>query len=278
MLTPIASPRPRRALHARDERGFTLVETLVAMVTGVIITGALFAILDISVKQSSRLSETAQATQLGRATMTRIQDMLHSACLSPKFTPVEEGSSESKLVFLNSYGEKAEVPTAWTTREVTEGGVTRKYSEGVRKDEIEWSEKASTLTDTYATATAETSAGKYSFGAGKAVKIGENLTKIAATPIFTYYEYATTASSGTTSAASTLQVKKPPTSAEGGFKEAEANKIAAVAVSFNVAPNDTQATVAKRTKEARTADLTSSTTFAFSAPNSEATITAGPCE
>lgn len=262
-------------LRLREQRGFTLIETLVAMVTGVIVTGALFTILDISMKQSSRLSESAQSTQLGRATMTRIQDMLHSACLSQKFAPVQEKSTASTLIFLNGYGEAAEVPGAWTTREVTENGVTRKQSEGVRKDEIEWKESLSTLTDNYYTATAETASGEYSWSAKKEVKIGENLTKIGSTPIFTYYEYATTPSTATSAASTTLTAKSPPAS---GFSKTEAGKIAAVAVSFNTAPNDSQTTTQKRVKEARTADLTSSTTFAFSAPNAESTITAGPCE
>jgi len=257
-----------------DERGFTLVEVLVAMVTGLIVMGALFAILSVSVTQSARISETAQSTQLARGTMTRIQDELHSACLSPKFAPVQEGSNESKLVLVNAYGEKSEVPSTWTVREVTKEGIKTQEREGVRKDEIVFSEGAKTLTDTAYLGTGE-SAGKYTFAAGKAVRIGENVSKIGATPVFKYYKYATTAATGTGEASTTLT---PTTPASGSFKESEAASIAAVGVAFNTGPASREVNLETSKKQARTADLSTMTTLAFSAPDAEATITGGPCE
>ena len=100
----------------RDERGFTLMETLVAMVTGIIVTGALFAILEFSVHQTSRISQVAQASQVSRTAMTRIVDELHSACLSTGFAPVQETSTPSKLVVQNGYSEQAEVPGVYTSK------------------------------------------------------------------------------------------------------------------------------------------------------------------
>jgi type II secretory pathway pseudopilin PulG len=268
MLIP---PLPRLSLS--DARGFTLVETLVAMITGVVVTGALFAILDVSVKQSSRISEVSQSTQLGRGTMTRIQDALHSACISPGFAPVREGSKETKLVLISAYSEQAEVPATWTTREVTEGASKKTYLEGVRRDEIVF--EGNNLNDTYALSTGTGAEAGYSFGTGKLVKIGEHITQIGVTPIFQYYEYNSTAQTSTSAASTTLVLKKPPPE---GFKKEESAKIAAVAVSFNTEVNDSQVRVSERKEHARTADLTSSTTFAFTAPDAEAAISAGPCE
>jgi hypothetical protein len=57
-----------------------------------------------------------------------------------------------------------------------------------------------------------------------------------------------------------------------GFSKAEAKEVSAVAVTFNASPLN------KKQTEGRTAELNSMTTFAFSAPDAEATITQGPCE
>ena len=41
------------------------METMVAMLCGVVVTGALFAILDVSLRQSSRITGRVQATSSG---------------------------------------------------------------------------------------------------------------------------------------------------------------------------------------------------------------------
>ena len=102
--------KSRRRLAA--ERGFTLIETLVAMVTGIVVIGGLFAVLEVSLHQSTRIADVVQASQLGRQAMTHIVDEMHSACIGPNFTPVETGSSPSKLIFVNGYSEKAELTEA----------------------------------------------------------------------------------------------------------------------------------------------------------------------
>lgn len=87
--------------------GFTIIELLMAIMTGVVVTGALYAILEVSLHQTSRVTDTVQATQLGRIAMTDVVDELHSTCLARKFAPVQEKSTSKELIFINGTGEEA---------------------------------------------------------------------------------------------------------------------------------------------------------------------------
>ncbi len=260
---------------ARDQRGFTLIEVLVALITGLIVTFALFSVLEFSMNQTTRLSDITQANQLGRTTMTHIVDELHSACLSANFTPIQESSTESKLVFVTGYSAEAEVPSV-----PGEKG-------GVHEEEIEYSSAEGKLWDKSYPGTGTNGEGKYTFSKTPTkTLIGENISqsveasgKKEAIPIFKYFAYAKKASSGTTEAASTLEETKPLT--KGGEKIGpEANNAASVLISFNTATRDKNVLLGGNAKVSsdRSADLSSQVTFAFSAPSSEATIEAGPCE
>ena len=118
----------RTPRHLGDESGFTLIELLVAMVTGIIVTGALFAILEVSMHQTARVTDVTQANQLGRTTMTHIVDELHSACIAAEQKPIQVGSGASTLIFVDAYSEKAEIPSA-------------------HKDEIIWEEATGKMID-----------------------------------------------------------------------------------------------------------------------------------
>jgi Tfp pilus assembly protein PilW len=251
------------AQRAREAHGFTLVEALVAMLTGVIVTGALFTILDFSVKQSSRISQVAQATQVSRTAMTRVVDELHSACLSPGFTPVQAGSGPSKLTFITAYSEAEEIPL-----------------KSVHRDEIEYvvASGKGYLKDKSAIAATEGEFRQYtSWGAASTTILAENVSPYkgeVANPIFEYYEYAPVSSTETTTAATTLTKMAVPTE----LKAAEAAKVASVVVSFRTAPYKKEVKLTTAAEAGTPSDLRTQNTFAFSAPNSESTISAGPCE
>jgi type II secretory pathway pseudopilin PulG len=255
---------PLRTLLARaeDRRGFTLVETLVAMLTGVVVTGALFTILDFSVKQSSRLSQVAQATQISRTAMTHVVDELHSACLSPGFVPVQAGSTPSKLIFITGYSEEAEIPFKSVRREEVEYVVTG--GKGYLKDKG-------------ATAATEPSFREYTWGTAATTILAENVSPYEGKetiPIFKYYKYAQKSATGTGEAAATLE--EVPVTTE--LKAAEAAKVASVSISFRTAPYKKETKLTAASEAGTFADLSTQTTFAFSAPNSETTISAAPCE
>jgi|GEM_PF-835597 len=275
------TPRPA----VRREHGFTLIETLVAMVTGLFVTGALFAILEFSVHQTSRISQVAQASQVSRTAMTHIVDELHSACLSSGFTPVGESSTPTRLVLENGYSESSEIPGAYTSK----GGSTGTQTEGARLDTIEWVEGTGNLTDTVQPGTGVSEKGEYTFSATKTpVRLAEHVSQAEIVnakketekpPIFRYFRYAGTSSAGTTEAAQTL-TEIPLKAGEQLEKQGvgTANKVAAVEVSFRTAPYTREVKLGALAESTATADLSTLTTFAFSAPNSEATIVAGPCE
>jgi prepilin-type N-terminal cleavage/methylation domain-containing protein len=251
---------PARSLVG-DARGFTLIEVLVAMVAAVAVTGALFMILEISLHQTSRITDRVQATQLGRTAMTTIMDELHSACVAREFAPVQEKSTATELRFVTAFSEKPVIGSA----EVT-------------KHRIAWVESKAKpnfgkLVDYYYPATGGAWP-KFTFEEtpAKSVILAEDVyPKSEAKPeVFQYYKYATKVSQGSSEApSSTLTSTTPPAS---GFGAEEAKAVAGVLVSFATAPSNNY------TALSRAAEFSDQVTFAFGAPAPEATITDGPCQ
>jgi type II secretory pathway pseudopilin PulG len=110
---------------ARDRRGFTLIETLVAILTGVIVTGATFSILDISLRQSSRIADRVSANQRGRIAMEKVQLELHSSCVSVSVNPIQTGSTGANIKFLSQRGSEPYF-TSMTKHEIFLSGGTLK--------------------------------------------------------------------------------------------------------------------------------------------------------
>ncbi len=272
----------------RDDRGFTMIELLVSMLTATIVIGALFATLEISRSQTTLVSDKVQANQIGRTAMTRIIDELHSSCLSPGFAPMQEKSNESELIFKNAYSEEAVLPNAKAAEEKSKPGT------GVFEHQIVWSSTAKTLTDfvykstsgegpeavlptpDYSSTTHEAANAEPK----KGVLLASNVTQTGTTPIFQYYKYNTISTGSTTTPESTLTpfsltyipLKKETESGSKVEKENSAENVAAVLVSFRVAPVDSKA------EHDQYIDLSNQVTFAFSAPNVETPIKYTPCE
>lgn len=255
--------RVKAKLPSRSERGFTLIETLVAILTGIIVMLVLFTILEVSIKQSKRLSDVSEASQLGRVAMNHVVDELHSVCLSEGFAPVQPESSENQLIVVNGYSEAAEVPTVGT------------FASGVRKDKIVYSPSAKTLTDYTYYATGSPKAGEYTFAStpspSTGVLLGKDITQMTVVkggkevkqPVFQYYAYSTSAATSTSTASS--QLKEETLLKEGEtLSTTTAPTVAAVDVSFSAGPLDGE-------EKGRLAPLTSEVAFAFEAPNIEAT-------
>ncbi len=256
---------------ADDDRGFTLIETLVAIVAGIIVLGAGYALLEVSLHQSTRINDVSEVTQTGRSTMTKIVDQLHSACVSSEFQPVREGSTSEKLVLRTAYSEASEIS----------GKASNK--EGGREDEIAWksegnSHETGELVDTTYLSTEGTApnfviphANPITRVIGQRVKRSEvEVNKKKEKVVFEYYEYGTTASTASTEPSSTLTEVTP----ESGkaLSAAAAAKISSVQVRFTQLPKDLKEEIGQP------ADFSSQVTFAFTAPSTEAKIEAAPCE
>jgi Tfp pilus assembly protein PilW len=274
MLTriPIASRLASAGRAAREFQGFTLVETLVAILAGIVVTAALFAILEVSLHQYARAGDVVQASQLGRASMSRIVDELRSSCLATEFAPVQGKSSNTVVYFRNSYSEKA-VPTS------------------ASEHKIEWNEKAGTLTDFMLPSTSGswpnfTYSGTASPAAGTligenisaqgttTVKNSEGKSETIPTPIFRYYKYATAAANaeeGTNVPIGTLtQIELGSKEELGSVKAAE---VASVLISIRAGATDGL----YKTKGG-VADFSNQVTLAVTTPNPENTIVDGPCQ
>ena len=67
----------------RDERGFTLVEVMVALAIGLVVSTATLAIVIVSVHLGSNYTDRVDANQQGRLAMERITQALNSSCVTP---------------------------------------------------------------------------------------------------------------------------------------------------------------------------------------------------
>jgi type II secretory pathway pseudopilin PulG len=95
-----------------DERGMTLVELLAAMVVGMIVLFALFAIVDNAVHQQASAVDRLEANSGGRLAMDRISQQLGSrVCLSGTQGSLVS-AADNQVEFFASLGLTAESTTA----------------------------------------------------------------------------------------------------------------------------------------------------------------------
>jgi type II secretory pathway component PulJ len=224
-------------LNLRSEQGFTLLEALVAIATGVIVTSALLTILEVSLRQQARITDRAQADQIGRTAMSNIIEELHSSCTGatpiqgPNTTPTSplEKTNGNNLWFVSAYGN---------------ANSGEPLIEKVTEHDINWaaSSKSSTgeqlgkLTDYSFTSIAGNSQEGWTFpslttaNATSTRLLAKNVIKPSSGSIFQYYKYESN------SASSTYGQLVELTSGELPLTEATAKNIAKVAINFTQAP------------------------------------------
>jgi prepilin-type N-terminal cleavage/methylation domain-containing protein len=209
----------------RDERGFTLVELLVAMALGLIVSFAAFAILDTSLSQSTRIADRVSADQ-------NIILNLHSSWVAPETTPVETGSEGNKLLIVSQTGSEASFSKVTLHEIRLENGklLDTSYLNTEAKPAPNW-EFSKTATGTQALLTGVTQS--------------EN-SKKELIPIFQYYKYEGSELSKT-------PLKTPLTAVEAG-------ETAAITVGFTSAPES--GTIGKIAGD-RTVDLANTVVLRF---------------
>jgi Tfp pilus assembly protein PilW len=233
------------------------METLVAMVAGLLVAFAATMLLRVSREQTERASDYVQASQLGRTAMTRMVDELNSACLSAGFAPVLGTSTPEMLVFRDAFSKEAEIPNSQ-----------------IQKHELIWNSANGTLSDKKSIVTG-TSEGGYTYSTATPVTIGTHIAanknaKSEEEPIFRYYEYNTAATSS--SETGVAPFKEIPLAAKAELGTTDAENVASVQISFRALPSN------GKEPPGTTLDLRSQVTFAFSAPIAEPTITDEPCQ
>jgi hypothetical protein len=247
-----------------DEGGYSLIELLVSIITGVVICFALFAILNFATDQTARLTGYAQATQQGRLAMTKIVDELHSACISPGFAPVQVGSGSTELRFINAYSEEAVISKSQ-----------------VNEHRIVWNEKAETLTD-YTYPTVKEVAWpifEYSATASPAggVQIANNVTETESggkkIPIFRYYSYKGESGESATTGLNTLNSEPLVTP----LTKETAPGAASVLISFSAGPSDGKTAIGATGKGVSNS-LQTQVTLSFTVPISNDEIVDAPCK
>jgi prepilin-type N-terminal cleavage/methylation domain-containing protein len=211
----------------REERGFTLVELLVAMSLGILVSGIALSLLNFTTADVTRISERVHVDQTARTALEKLMLALHSSCLTAKSDPIRPGSSETKLKFVsensaeNEHGEpSAALPTIRLHEVVytagsgkTEGTLTEKSwaSTGIPPSYV-FNEKETPTKRTLLTGLQKT----------------EN-SKKELVPVFQYYRYYRAED-----AKAVLGVLNP--NAMAGEITSEAPNIAKVTVSFTAVP------------------------------------------
>ncbi|HTD08135.1 MAG TPA: hypothetical protein VK680_04520 [Solirubrobacteraceae bacterium] len=229
------------------------METLVAMVAGILVAFAATMLLRVSLEQTERASDYVQASQLGRTALTRIVDELNSACLRSGFAPVQAKSTPEKLIFYAAFSKEPEIPNSQ-----------------IQFHEIEWVSASGNLYDAKTVVTG-TSGTEYTHSATvPKVLIGTHIAKNEPEPIFRYYEYNTAATSSTETGVAPF--KEIKLAAKEGLSTTQAEEVASVQISFRALPTN------GKVGAGRSLDLRSQVTFAFSAPIAEPTITDQPCQ
>lgn len=88
----------------RDQGGYSLIELMVAASAGAVVLLGLFAMFDLSLKNSAQVTARVDANARAKPAIQQLMTDLHSACTGPAIAPVQTGSTDNQLRFLTATG------------------------------------------------------------------------------------------------------------------------------------------------------------------------------
>jgi prepilin-type N-terminal cleavage/methylation domain-containing protein len=219
--------RLRTLLRARHgEAGYTLIEVLVAMSLGIIVSGVAFSLLNFTTSDVSRISDRVRVDQTGRVALEKIMLALHSSCVAATINPIMSKSSGTTLRFIsevspvNEHNEPISSLSTVRLHEVI-------YTAASGKTEGTLSEKSWASTGTtpeYKFNEKETPTTRRLLTGVKETEVNKKLV-----PIFEYYRYYNESDS------KPIFGQLDPT-AVGATSEKEAELVSKVTVSFTLVP------------------------------------------
>ena len=261
------TPAPTATTRLRDERGFTLVELLVAMICASVVIAALVALFGITLSQSSRLTDRVLADRMGRNGMNTMLEELRSSCTgfgstaiqAPSTTPVSPLASlgGSNLWFLSAYGNSTSGNAAVSAVTLHDVNWTAVGTSGTGK-------QYGTLTDYSFAGSGESPNWKFASLSTANATTTSVLAKDVVPPtpstLFHYYRYETLSTS-----------EKFGELVEAGPSElsstAANKKIAKVAISYEQAPQPVEGRIPD-TREGHTTTVSGAVVLRFTPPES----------
>ena len=246
----------------RQQRGYTLVELLVAMALSMVVLLAAFSILEFARGDVSRITERVHVTQTGRVALEKIMLELHSACVIQEVNPILEASGENTIKFVSETGKQAAFPT------VKEHEII--YTKGSGTTEGTLIEK------TYAS-TGEAVKGNYPFSTTVlgTTKLLTGVKQTGSTPIFQYYRYYKKGDTGPKGETEPPygELDPNPITASPELKK-EAENVVKVTVSFTQAPEGKESATFNHD---RPVALEDSAVFRLAPPSTQSEHINSPC-
>jgi prepilin-type N-terminal cleavage/methylation domain-containing protein len=267
-------PMDTTRIDLLDEHGLTLIELLISMLIGLVVSFAAFSILEFTTNDVSRITGRAHVDQTGRVALEKLILQLHSACVSVNVNPIQAKSTSTTLRFvsetspLNKNGEPTSAFSTVKLHEII-------YTPASGKTLGTLTEKSWTSTGT------NTSTGEYKFTTSekpKEVKLLTGVTQTESIPVFQYFRFYKPGDSGVElghidpKAMSNSELAEEETKTTPPTTTAE--KVAKVTVSFTLVPEGYESALSKGDQPVTLED---SAVLRFTPASEESTNIPLPC-